>query len=71
VQGSPLTHLARPAERFKRPNFESLPIDVTIKDPASYMHPFTVRVNQRIMLGSELIEFVCQENERSSAHDGP
>ena len=71
VQGSPLTHLGRMTERFRRPTFGSLQIDVTIEDPASYTRPFTVRVNQRIMLDSELIEFVCQENEKSSAHYDP
>jgi hypothetical protein len=27
-----------------------------------------VRVNQQIMVDSELIEFICNENERSSRH---
>ena len=71
VQGSPLTHLGKMTERFRRPDFGTLQIDVTIEDPAAYTKPFTVRVNQRIMLDSELIEFICQENEKSSAHYDP
>jgi hypothetical protein len=30
--------------------------------------PFTVRVNHRIMVNTDLIEFVCQENEKSSQY---
>jgi hypothetical protein len=28
--------------------------------------PFTVRVNQRLMVDQEMIEFICNENERST-----
>lgn len=64
--GSPLTSSGRITERFRRPNFGTLEIDVTIEDPRAYEEPFTVRVNQRILLNTSLIEFVCIENEVSS-----
>jgi hypothetical protein len=66
VQGSPLTSHAKMTERFRRPSFGSLQIDVTIDDPIAYTRPFTVRVNQRLYPDAELIEFICNENERSS-----
>ena len=50
-------------ERFRRPNFGSLEIDITIDDPKAYTKPFTVRVNQRIMPDTELIEFICDERD--------
>ena len=68
VNGSPLTNTGKMTERFRRPNFGSLQIDITIEDPKSYTKPFTVRVNQRLMPDTDLIEFVCAENERSDAH---
>jgi len=49
-------------------NYGRLEIDVTIDDPKAYTRPWTVRVNQRLLADGELIEFVCNENERSSAH---
>jgi hypothetical protein len=55
-------------ERFTRPNFGSLQIDVTVEDPKTYTKPFTVRVNHRLMADTDLIEFICSENERSDAH---
>jgi hypothetical protein len=43
-------------------------IDVTIDDPKAYTRPFTVRVNQRLLVDQEMIEFICNENERSTNH---
>ena len=49
-------------------NYGTLKIDVTIDDPKAYTAPFTVRVNQKLMvdgaLDAELIEFICAENEK-------
>ena len=64
VRGSPLTDQARITERFRRVNFGRLEIDVTIDDPKAYTKPFTVRVNQEIMVDSEMIEFICHENQQ-------
>lgn len=68
VNGSPFTSGGTITERFRRPNFGSLEIDVTIDDPKAYTQAFTVRVNQEIMTDTELFEFVCNENEQSSAY---
>jgi hypothetical protein len=64
VNGAPLTSAGRIIERFRRPNFGTLEIDVTIDDPKAYTRPWTVRVNQRLLVDTELIEFVCQENQK-------
>src|SRR5688572_4771199 len=71
VNGSPYTDALKMTERFRRPNFGTLEIDVTIDDPKAYTKPFTVRVNQRIMVDQEMIEFICNENERSTHHIEP
>jgi hypothetical protein len=71
VNGSPLTDQGRIIERFRRPNFGNLEIDITIDDPKAYTKPFTVRVNQQILVDEELIEFICNENEKSSIHFDP
>ena len=63
VRGSPLTTGAKVTERFRRPNYGSLEIDITVDDPKAYTKPWTVRVNQRIMLDTELIEFICEERD--------
>ena len=68
VNGSPYTDALKMTERFRRPNFGTLEIDVTIDDAKAYTKPFTVRVNQRLMVDSEMIEFICNENEKSTHH---
>ena len=64
VRGSPLTDQAVITERYRRPNYGRLEIDVTIDDPKVYTKPFTVRVNQQIQVDSDMIEFVCNENQQ-------
>ena len=68
VAGSPFTSGAKITERFRRPDFGRLEIDITIDDAKAYTKPWTVRVNQRLSVGEELLEFICNENERSSKH---
>jgi hypothetical protein len=68
IIGNPLTDQARITERFRRLNFGTLQIDVTIDDPKAYTRPFTVRFNQRLTPNEELIEFICNENEQSAKH---
>jgi hypothetical protein len=68
VEGSPLTSTGKLIERFHRPDYGHLDIEVTIDDLKAYTKPWTVTVHQRIMLDTELIEFVCQENEKDSPH---
>jgi hypothetical protein len=70
INGSPLTDAAKWTERFRRPNHGSLEIEITVDDPKAYTRPWTVKIEQRLMLDTELIEFVCAENEKSSAHFG-
>ena len=63
VEGSPLTNTGKITERWRRPNFGSMQIDITIEDPKAYTKPFTVRVNHRLMTDTELMEFVCEERD--------
>jgi hypothetical protein len=63
--GNPFTDALKLTERFRRVNFRQLEIDVTIDDPKAYTRLFTVRVEQEIVAdGSEMIEFICHENQR-------
>jgi hypothetical protein len=64
-KGDPFTDALTLTERFRRVNFGQLQIDVTIDDPKAYTRPFTVRVEQEIVAdGSEMIEFICHENQK-------
>ena len=63
VNGSPLTGTGKMVERFTRPNFGTLRIDVTIEDPKAYTEPFTVRVMLQLMPNTELFESVCEDRD--------
>jgi hypothetical protein len=63
VRGSPLTSAGKITERFRRLNYGYLEIAVTIDDAKAYTAPFTVSVYNRIMLDTQLSEFVCIDKD--------
>ena len=63
VEGSPLTNTGKMTERWRRPFFGLMEIDITIEDPKAYTKPFTVRVNHQLMPDTSLMEFVCEERD--------
>ena len=64
VNGSPYSQQAKFTERFTRPNYGRLIIDTTVEDPKAYTKSWTVRVDQRVTVDEEMIEFVCNENQQ-------
>ena len=68
VEGSPLTNTGKMTERFRRVNYGNLEIEVTVEDPKAYTKPWTVMIKQKVMLDTDLIEFICNENEKSDSH---
>ena len=64
VNGSPYSGEAKFTERFRRPTFDHLQIDITLEDPKAYTKAWTVRVDQRFLADEEPIEFVCNENQQ-------
>jgi hypothetical protein len=66
MAGSPMTDAARMTERIRRPSYGSLEVQITIDDPKAYTRPWTVEMNQKITLDTELIDEMCLENEKSS-----
>jgi hypothetical protein len=68
MKGNPITNAARVTERFRRPNYGSLEIEVTVNDPKAYTQPWTVTLKQVIKLDTELVDEICLENEKSVRH---
>jgi hypothetical protein len=64
IIGTPLTDQATLTERFRRVSYGRMEIDITVNDPKAYTKPWTVRHVQEIMPDGELIEFICEENQR-------
>jgi hypothetical protein len=68
INGSPLTNTGKIIEKFRRPNFGNLEIEITVDDPKAYTKPWTVTVKQTIVPDNEMIEFICAENEKDVRH---
>jgi hypothetical protein len=63
-RGSPYTEAMKLTERIRRVNYGQMEIEFTVDDAKAYTRPFTVRVKQKVVAdGSELIEFICHENQ--------
>jgi len=66
--GHPGTESLRLTERFHRRDFGHIDLQMTIDDPKAYVKPWTVNVPLQAAPDSELIEYVCDENERDLKH---
>ena len=66
--GHPHTDALRLTERFHRKDFGHLEIGITIDDPKAYTKPWTVTEVVNFLPDSELIEYICNENEKDLAH---
>jgi hypothetical protein len=66
--GAPGTSALKLTERFTRPVYGRLEIEITIDDPKAYTKPFGFKITQALMPDTELIEFICAENEQSVKH---
>jgi hypothetical protein len=65
LAGSPMTSVARVTERIRRPNYGRLEIEVTVNDTKAYTKPWTVHLDQAIVVDTELLDDNCMENEQS------
>ena len=66
--GSVLTAAGKVREQMRRPDFGHLEVQVTVDDPKAYTKPWTVTLNQRIVVDTDLIDEICLENEQSLQH---
>jgi hypothetical protein len=67
--GNPHTEQLRLTERYRRSNFGSLDIEVTLSDPGAYTRPWTVKVAADYAADTEMLEWVCNEGaNRSLVH---
>ena len=55
-------------ERFRRRDFGHMEIEITLNDPKMFSRPWTVTEPLELLPDSELMEFVCKENEKDLSH---
>jgi hypothetical protein len=68
-KGHPATEALHVTERFRRKNFGNMEVTATIDDSKAYAKPWTTTPQpMHLQLGTELIEFICNENEKDIPH---
>src|SRR5581483_8891408 len=68
TRGSPLTDAAKVTERFRRVNYGRMEVEITVDDPNAYTKPWAIKLNQLLMLDTDLIDYICLENEKDLTH---
>src|SRR5580693_1638089 len=66
--GNPMTDAAQITERFRRPDFGHLEIEITVDDPKAYTKPWTVKITQAVDLDTDLLDYVCNDDEKDIPH---
>ncbi len=68
MRGTPASPSTKITERYNRPKIGRMEIDVTIDDPESYTKPWNVKLVWRLLPDTDLIESICEENNRDPQH---
>ena len=66
--GHPHTEKLHITERYRRPDRGHLESEVTIDDPGAYTRPFTLYGHFPLQPKTEIMEYVCNENNQDVPH---
>ena len=66
--GHPHTEQLHTVERYRRPDLGHLEWETTITDPGAYTKPFTLYGHATLQPKGELMEYICQENNKDVEH---
>jgi hypothetical protein len=65
--GYPESEAMTITERFRRRDFGHMDMEMTMNDPKMYTRPWSISAQFLLQVDTELLEFICEENERDSA----
>jgi hypothetical protein len=68
LDGHPHTEELRVTERFRRRDFGHMELQIALDDPKAYTKPWTVTVPMELAVDTEMLEYVCNENEKDRSH---
>jgi hypothetical protein len=66
--GHPHTEKLHITERYRRPDYSHLEFEVVIDDPGAYTKPFTMYGHAPLIENSEIMEYICNENNQDVGH---
>ena len=70
ARGHTHSEALRLIERFHRLDLGHMELQITVDDPETYTRPFTIKLKQKLVPDSDLLESVCAENEKDAARSG-
>jgi hypothetical protein len=65
--GHPRSESMQITERYTRRDFGHMDLEITFNDPKYYTRPFSIKTGLRLMPDGDLLEYVCNENEKDRA----
>ena len=66
--GTPHSDALHVTERYRRRDIGHLDIQITVDDPKTFLHPFTVTEHEHLLPDTTLLEFICSENNKDLKH---
>src|SRR5205085_6902437 len=66
--GHPHTEALRTTERYRRLDFGRMELLLTFEDPTAYSKPWTLKIDTNLAADTEMLEYVCNENEKDRVH---
>ena len=66
--GHPHTEKLHVIERYRRPTLARLDFEIVIDDPGAYTRPFTLIGHSPLMTNTEIMEYICNENNQDVPH---
>jgi len=70
VLGHPQSESMHLTERYTRRDLGHMDVEYTFNDPKMYRRPFTVKITQELQPDTDILEYVCGENEKDRPHMG-
>ena len=64
----PHTEALRTVERYRRRDFGHIDLELTVDDPKTFTRPWTLTTELLLDADTDLLEYVCNENEKSRPH---
>ena len=70
VSGNTHSDALRMQERYQRRDFGHMDVAVTMDDPKTFTRPVTIKFSELLIPDSDVLEYVCGENEKDTTHMG-
>jgi hypothetical protein len=66
--GHPHSEALHVVERFRRRDFGHMDLEVTFEDSQMYTRPVTLKYTQTLLPDTDMLNYICQEDEKDRAH---